>query len=136
MEINAADQARREGLRCAGFYGREPRDVEDHRAAVDVRHVCAVGVIRPDLDLMRPIAVVERLVPRRETARQTLVPLTRAGQPPAADLARLPRVAKIDDDPDLIVLWICRMEIRHAGCQMRELAVHEPEVVHATGLGA
>ena len=85
---------------------------------------------------MRPIAIVERLVPRRETAGQTAFALTSAGQPPAPDLARLARIAEIDDDPDLIVLRVGRMKVRHAGREMRELAINEPQVVYAAGVGA
>jgi hypothetical protein len=110
---------------CPLLHRRKCRDVEDHRAAIDIRHIRAVGVIRPDLDLMRPIAIVERLVPWRETAGQTLVALTSAGQPPAPDLARLARIAQIDDDPDLIVLRVGRVKVRHAGREMRELDIND-----------
>ena len=88
-------------------------------------------MIRPDLDLMRPIPIVEGRVPRRQTAGKTAVALARARQPPSAHLAWLPRVAQVHDDPDLIVLRIGRTEVPHARRQMRELAVHEPQVVHA-----
>src|SRR5215204_910788 len=136
MEIDTTDQAWRERLRCARLDCCEPRDVEDHRAAVDVRHIRTIGMIRPDLDLVRSISIVERLVPRWETAGQTGIALASAGQPPTPDLSRLPWIPQIDGDPDLIVLRVRRMKVRHAGREMRELAVNEPQVVYAARFGA
>ncbi len=75
-------------------------------------------------------------MPWRKTAGQTAIAFTCARQPPASNLSRLTWVAKIDDNPDLIILRVGRMKVRHAGREMRELAIDEPQVVYAARLGA
>ena len=85
-------------------------DVEDDHAAVDIAHVHAVGPLRIDVGVVRPVAGVDAGagVARR---RRDIVALVGAGQPPAADLDRLRRVAHVDALVELVVVRVRRVKV-------------------------
>ena len=61
-------------------------DVEDHRTAVDIADVGAVGPLREDIRIVRAKAGIElRVEPLRRRRR---VAFARTRKPPAADLDR------------------------------------------------
>lgn len=98
---------------------------------VDVADVGAIGTLGPHFDLMRPVPRVELLVAWRQTTRQARVALARARIPPAADFPRTPRIPQVHDHVNLIVVRVGGIEVRHAGGEMRELAVDEPQAMDA-----
>ena len=104
-------------------------DVEDDHAAVDIAHVHAVRPLGINVGIVRPEAgVLVALMTRR---RRHIVARRRAGQPPAADLDRLRRVAHIDALVELVVLRVGRAEIGRARAHMDVFAVGEPQLVDA-----
>jgi hypothetical protein len=62
------------------------------------------------------------------------VAVARAGQPPAPDLDRPRGLADVHDAVALIVLRVARLEIGGAAGDVDVGAVHEPEMVDATGV--
>src|SRR5204863_461030 len=67
-------------------------DVEDHRAAVDVPDVGAVGTARIDVGVVRAIAGIDGRVARRSRLG---VAVPRPRQPPAPDFARPRRRSRV-----------------------------------------
>src|SRR5207237_1970603 len=63
--------------------------------------------------------------------RRRLVAFARPRQPPAADLDRARRVADVDDAVELIVIVMPWCEIRGAARHVDELAIDEPQGMHA-----
>ncbi len=108
----------------------QPGNIEDQLATVDVANVGAVRAFWQHFYGVAAVAVID-LVALWEAVGQAHVTLLRAGKPPARNFAGLPRIAKIHDDVELIVLRIRRTRILRAGSQMRELAVDKPHVVDA-----
>ena len=88
-------------------------DVEDDHAAVDIAHVHAVRPLRVDVGVVRAEAGVEA-GPGMARRRRDVVAFLRAGQPPAADLDRLRRVAHVDALIELVVV-----RVRSAGNRRR-----------------
>src|SRR5204862_6411501 len=89
LVVPAPEQAR------AGLVG----DVEHQRAAVDVADVGAVRPPRIYVGVVRTVAGVEGRMARQ---RGLGVAVARAGQPPAADLARPRGLADVDDAVALV----------------------------------
>src|SRR5215470_4152142 len=89
-------------------------------------------MIGPDLDVVGAVAVVELCVARG----QATVAFVRARVPPAADFTRLARIAQIDNDVELIVERVGRLEVSRAGGYVCELAIHEPDAMGAARIGS
>ena len=104
------------------------RNVENHRAAVDIPDIRAVRPVRIHVGVVRTPAGVELRMPRD---RRRVVALARAGIPPAAQLAWLGRVADVDRAIELVVAQVAGREVRRAGGAMNRLAIDEPKLVHA-----
>jgi hypothetical protein len=69
-------------------------------------------------------------------ARERRLAFLLARVPPAAGFDRLRRIADVDDLVDLVVLHVVRLEIRRAGRNVHELAIHAPHAVDAVGMRA
>ena len=80
---------------------------------------------------MWPVAIV-KLVPLGKTPRQTAVALAGSRIPSAPNFPGVSGIAQVDDDIELIVQRIARIEIRHAGRQVGKFAIYEPETVRPT----
>src|SRR5579864_1903608 len=110
-EFSLAEDLRSEGFRASSLYVGESGNVQDKHAAFNVGHVGAVGMIRPNFDLVRPVAAVKLWIPRGQTIRQARVAFASSRIPPAADLTWVPRIAKVHDHIKLIVALVGWVEV-------------------------
>src|SRR5205823_10997046 len=79
--------------------------------------------------VVRAKAGVElRIEPLR---RRRAVTFARAGEPPAADLDRPRPITHVDDSIELVVVRMPRLKICGTTRHVHELAVDEPQRVHA-----
>ncbi len=93
-------------------------------------------MIRPDLRLVGPITRIDLAIARRQTSGQARITTASPRVPPAADFSRLSRIAEINDDVDLMIVRMGRVEIRLAGRHMDELAIDEPQAMGTLRIGA
>src|SRR5262245_14963011 len=89
-------------------------------------------MIRPHFDVVGPITIVELRVPHAQTAGKSSIALRGPLVPPTTGFPRMTRIAKVDDDVDLVILRIRGVKVRHAGRQVGELAVYEPQTMDAS----
>ena len=109
------------------------RNVENDHPAVDIAEIGAVGALWIDVCIVRAEAGVGAF--RMTHRRRLAVALSRARQPPAADLDRLRRVLHVDDPVELVILGVGRREVRRAGAHVDVFAIGKPQLMNAARMG-